>query len=104
MSGETQASRHGHDTVNKMHILHGTWLNSEYTDDDSGFVLWAETSEERPARRASRLSTRRVKPHPFAASSEMLHRAWLDLMPAGEQAIKSDAKELLARQTDGVLA
>ena len=79
-----------------MHILHGTWLNSEYTDANSGFVLWAETSQERPARKASRPSTRRVKPHPFALSSEALRRVWLDLMPSGEEAIKTDAKEIVA--------
>ncbi len=96
MSSKNQTSRYGHDTVNKMHILHGTWLNSEYTDENSGFVLWAETSQERPARKASRPSTRRVRPHPFALSSETLRRAWLDFVPSGEQAIKTDAKEFVA--------
>ena len=96
MSGQTQTLQHGCDTVNKMHILHGTWLNSEYTDKDSGFVLWAETGEERPARKAGRPSTRRIKPHPFASSVEALRCAWLDLAPFSEQVIKTDAQESVA--------
>jgi len=81
--------------VNKMHILHGTWLNGKYTDEDSGFVLWAETSEERPARKASRPSTRRAKPHPFALSSDLLRRTWLDLSPSADVTlgVKTDANE-----------
>jgi hypothetical protein len=81
--------------VNKMHILHGTWLNSKYTDKDSGFVLWAETGEEQPVRKASRPSPKRVKRHPFALSVEALRRAWLDLLPATDETlgVKTDANE-----------
>ena len=78
-----------------MQVLHGTWLNSAYTDEDSGFVLWAETSEERPARRASRPATKRVKPHPFALSTETLRRAWLDLS-SSDEIITTGAKESVA--------
>jgi SNF2 family DNA or RNA helicase len=79
--------------VNKMHILHGTWLNSEYTDKDSGFALWAETGEERPARKAGHPSAKRVKQHPFALSVEVLRRAWLDLLPSADETlgVKADA-------------
>ncbi len=79
--------------VNKMHILHGTWLNSGYTDKGCGFVLWAETGEEQPARKAGRPSTRRVKRHPFALSSEAIRRAWLDLSPSADEilGVKTDA-------------
>ena len=78
-----------------MHILHGTWLNSGYTDKGSGFVLWAETGEARPAHKAGRPSTKPVKPHPFALSVEALRRAWLDLLPSADETlgVKTDANE-----------
>jgi SNF2 family DNA or RNA helicase len=79
-----------------MHILHGTWLNSEYTDEDSGFALWAETSQDRPAHKAGRSPIKCVKPHPFALSAETLRRAWLDLLPLADESIKTDAEESIA--------
>ena len=76
-----------------MQVLHGTRLNSAYTDEDSGFVLWAETSQERPAQKSGRSSARRVKPHPFALSVETLHRAWLDLLPSADETFKTDVRK-----------
>ena len=68
-----------------MHILHGSWLVSRYTDSDSGLVLWAETAPSLPAGR-----TGRVRAHPFTASSQALRRLCLDLWP--EDVIKRAAE------------
>ncbi len=72
-----------------MQVLHGTWLNSDYADPNSGFVLWAETSDPRPvSRQAGRSSAKQVKPHPFALSSETLRCVWLDLLPSAKDTFR----------------
>jgi SNF2 family DNA or RNA helicase len=76
-----------------MQVLHGTWLNSAYADEDSGFVLWAETSQAQPAQGSRRSSARRVKPHPFASSADTLRRTWLDLLQSADEIFKTDVKK-----------
>ena len=79
-----------------MLILHGSWLLSGTTDEDRGFVLWAETGQvEAEASRPN--GDGRVRTHPLAASARALHRAVLDWLPSAEHIIKRDAKPSLAQ-------
>jgi SNF2 family DNA or RNA helicase len=82
-----------------MNVLHGSWLISQYADEESGFVLWAETSDARASRGLAErregeamltAKTGRVRPHPFATSTKALRRLCLDLF-SDQRVIKSEA-------------
>ena len=80
-----------------MRVLHGSWLDSAYADQESGLVLWAETSEVRPASgEPGRPPSKRARSHPFSLSSRNLREAWLDLLPAMAGPIQDRARESTA--------
>jgi len=79
-----------------MQVLHGSWLmSSRHTDKNTGFILWAETSElaAEPVRSAGHRAARRVEAHPFAVSASALRRAWLDLGQSVGDTLRRDAEE-----------
>jgi SNF2 family DNA or RNA helicase len=73
-----------------MFILHGSWLLTEPTDDERGFVLWAETNAPEETKRVT--TTKGVRAHPFAAPVRALKRAALELLPGAEDILRGEAK------------
>ncbi len=56
-----------------MLVLHGSWLLPTQLGESGHFVLWAETSGEKPRKPRGRPS--QVLPHPFAAQPERMREA-----------------------------
>jgi hypothetical protein len=75
-----------------MHILHGSWLMSEYGGEEGGLVLWAETSAT-PAAPDSEAG--RIRAHPFAAPRKALRRHLLQVLSDGSM-IKRGSRDCVA--------
>jgi len=81
-----------------MYILHGSWPISDHGDPESGFVLWAETSQpgSSPTVEPKRTLPRSIHPHPFAASAHDLRRVLRDVVSSADSVLKREAKPAAA--------